>query len=577
MNNQRYLCKYIRPRLWMLYGLVVVALSCAKEMTPTGGPKDTTPPKLRKASPPNFSTNIQPKKITLTFDEFLVVKNPQQQVIISPPIKSPLSINPKGKSIVVEIKDSLKPNTTYNINFFDVIRDFTEGNIAHDFQYIFSTGPNIDTLFISGTIVDAFSGNPVENVQVGIYEDLSDSVVVNNLPTYWTRTNKEGSFVIKNIKSDNYKIFALLDIDNNMLYNLPNEALAFSTDTLHLKHIDPISGDTIHQDSIVTHKIATSSIQDITLRLFIPLYEKQFVKKVVRHRRNALTIYFNRATAIDPMLNDFSGNQYPKSPFSNADSVIFFVPTKELANADTLHLALNYIDLDSTRNLKTFHDTIHATIAPFKTYALDTLLTFSSNVPNNKLLDVDKKFVLMFSNPVIKYEFDKISVFTSEDTVFSKINSVFAIDSTLFFASLDNKLLPDLKYRITIDSAAFTDIYGNVSLPHTIEFQTPPESAYGVLAINLLFEYPEETVFELTDKESKKVFWREKPRNAKTLTIKYLKPGTYGLRMFHDKNRNNRQDTGDYFLKLSPEHTIRYQKDISVRANWDTEITWEIR
>jgi len=572
--------------------LIIVALiltGCAKEMAPTGGPKDTYAPEVKKANPKPNSLHFDSKKISITFNEFLSLKDASQKVTISPPLNKKPEVRLKGKTVIVELNDTLRQNTTYNINFRDAIRDYTEGNIKDNFQYVFSTGGEIDTIFISGVVKNAATGLPVENVQVGLYNNIYDSVVAKEKPLYYSITNKAGEFTINNIKKGEYKIFALSDIANDMLYKLPNEKVAFLDETLKpetykdiaydtlkiIKEISAESGDTIFADTIIQKSIVASTIEKIRLNLFEPDYQKQFVKTSSRPRRNLINIVLNREPYSETTLRTFDDTNFVQVCSQRPDSLLFVIPSFEMTLSDTLKAVLEYGFLDSLENLTIQKDTITLAVEKNKVFDNDTIVTFTSNIVGN-VLDKNKKLVLNFNHPVNSIDFEKIKLFTVEDTVKKAIDFNTTLDTTKSLLTIDYQFVQSNSYEMIFDSLAISDIYEQYSHPKSLKFRVPDESEYGVLAVNIVGEIENNSVIELYD-NSKNIVWQSFYPTTQTLTINDLKPGKYTLRLFIDSNGNKKWDTGDYYKKLLPELVLTYSKDITIRANWDTEITWNLK
>lgn len=224
--------------------------ACANPLAPTGGPRDETPPAVvDEDSSPNFQTNFEKQRIELTFDEWVQVSEIFQQVVVSPPLDNQLDISLRKRTVRVDFADDevLKENVTYTINFGEAVKDLTERNPAENLRFVFSTGDFLDSLTFSGTIIDAQTAEPKEDIRVMLYENLSDTVVRTERPFYFAKTDKLGKFTIENVKEGTFRAFALEDGDLNYLFNQANEAIGFP-DTLV-----QINGD-------------TSS--DLTIRLF---------------------------------------------------------------------------------------------------------------------------------------------------------------------------------------------------------------------------------------------------------------------------------------------------------------------
>lgn len=212
----------------LLYAIAISNVGCAQIGMPTGGPKDSIPPKLVSASPKLYSTNVTGNKITLTFNEYVDLRDAQTNVLISPfPKKSP-SIDFKLKTVTVKLKDSLLPNTTYSINFGNAIVDNNEGNALKDFTYVFTTGNHIDSLTLSGKVIIAETGRYDSTLIAMLYRNAADSSVQKNKPDYVAKLSGDGSFTFINLPEGNYNIYALKDGDGGKTYNSKKELFAFS-------------------------------------------------------------------------------------------------------------------------------------------------------------------------------------------------------------------------------------------------------------------------------------------------------------------------------------------------------------
>lgn len=217
-----------------LYLFNFIFSSCAQIGMPVGGPRDTLPPVLVSAAPPNFSTDFSGARITLTFDEYIQLDNPFQNVLISPlPKKSPF-IDFRLRTVTVRMYDTLQPNKTYSIQFGKTIRDLNEGNPFQDFDYVFSTGSYIDSLSISGSVTLAETGKTDSTLTVMLYTDLSDSAVYKQKPEYVTKLSGTGEFRFKYLSPGTYHIFALKDQGGQYLYNNPEQLFAFSDSAINL-------------------------------------------------------------------------------------------------------------------------------------------------------------------------------------------------------------------------------------------------------------------------------------------------------------------------------------------------------
>ena len=260
--------------------MAVVVYACASRGYPEGGPKDTTPPQVILEEPASFTKNFDKKRVNIYFDEFVQLKDINEKFIISPPQKKKPKPRLKGKYVQVEFVDSLKPNTTYTLDFADAISDNNEGNPLGFYRYVFSTGNEIDSLELSGQVVNAESGEPVLNVYVELYSNLADSMPLLEVPDYVARTDSSGFFRLTNLKDTIYRVVAIQDDNRDYKYTPEAEMFAY-LDTLvrpvvmtmtrvdTFRVVDKIVGqDTTMRDSIVTQEYLGFGPNNLYLRLF---------------------------------------------------------------------------------------------------------------------------------------------------------------------------------------------------------------------------------------------------------------------------------------------------------------------
>src|SRR6185369_14572613 len=222
--------------LILLISQILVQTSCANIIPPEGGVRDSIPPLLLKASPPDSSSNFYEKKITLTFDEYIQLQNPIQELIMSPVPKEEPEIESKLRTLIIRLKDSLEANTTYTLNFGNAIRDINEGNIARNFIYIFSTGRTFDSLTLSGKVRLAVNGKVDTTIIVMLHKNGDDSAVVNEKPRYLTRLDSSGNFRFRNLPSGTFYIYALQDQGNSHRYQSEKQLFAFADSSITLQN-----------------------------------------------------------------------------------------------------------------------------------------------------------------------------------------------------------------------------------------------------------------------------------------------------------------------------------------------------
>lgn len=566
---------------------LLIIFGCAKELAPSGGPKDVAPPMAVRMKPPMNTTNFDNNKVVITFNEYINLANPEQHVSISPPLNNKPSIKLKGKSIHITLNDTLKENTTYNINFNDVVRDYTEGNIAKQFQYVFSTGNELDTIFVNGKVVDAATGNPLNNIQVGLYTQHTDSVVSIEKPNFYGVTNKEGEFFIYNIRKAEYRIFAISDIGNNMIYDLPNESVAFSSktiipetyrdiayDTLKIiKEINETNGDTLFRDSLMAKEVILSNIGEFKLGMFTPHVFNPFVKESKRMHRYLVNVVMNQELDTAPKLTTFDGNNFISLISDRPDSLLYFVPDTTVAQRDTIKALFSYYGVDTLKNRMLKTDTL-TFISAKEINKLDTIVEITTNIKSGAL-EINMPLELYFSHPVEKLNAEMLMLTQIDDTVRTRIPISLIMDLSNTKTVVEHEYNPDFQYEIKLDSLAIEDIFGLHSMPTKYSFVIRNESEYGVLALNISGTLPEGSIIELLDTNSK-IQWRAEYPTTNSIVAKDIKPGKYQLRLLIDSNKNGVWDTGDYYKNQQPEEVIPYTKNVILRANWDTEIVWNL-
>ena len=212
----------------IFYILSTTASSCAQIGVPTGGFRDSLPPTLLKATPPNNSIHFDGKQITLSFDEYIQLQNLQESLLVSPTPKINPNINFKLKTIVIKLRDTLQPNTTYSVQLGKSIVDLNENNPYPNFTYVFSTGSYIDSLTFSGNVQLAETGKIDTTLLVFLYNDLSDSAVFKHKPKYITRVNNKGDFQFNNLAEDTYHLFAMKDESGQKMYTSDEQIFAFA-------------------------------------------------------------------------------------------------------------------------------------------------------------------------------------------------------------------------------------------------------------------------------------------------------------------------------------------------------------
>ena len=504
----------------------LISVSCANRGNgPQGGPKDIMPPRPQKSIPDANSLNYKKNRIDIIFDEIVQVQNTFDNIIISPPQKQAPTVKAIGKKISVELQDTLKDETTYTIFFGDAIVDNNEHNVLSGYSFSFATGESIDTLKMSGTLIDAATLNPIAGVMVGIHSDLSDSAFTSKPFDRITKTDKNGNFSITNIRRGKYRIYALDDVGNNYRFDTPDEKIAFSDSIFEPSVSTNIVADTVYRDSVVklsTGKADTLRLVDtvirkfdvryspdsIVLRAFVEDYYNQYVVKSLRPDVRHFTVYFNAPNKELPRMEGINfdiGKGVVVEPNSRGDTIDYWLKDSALWAIDTLKLRLTYMKMDSTHNLVQQTDTISLRSQKRRAKAeknrTQEFLTLISNAKGN--INYFDTIEISIPTPAEMDTEKKILLQRRVDTIWQPQKSaITAIDSVGRRYRVTATLQPSQTYRLVVDSASFRDIYGNVNKNTTFDFSVKSKDVYASLTLEMgVFTGKE--IIELIDKNER--------------------------------------------------------------------------
>ncbi len=343
-------------KLFYIIILVCAIVSCARMGQPDGGWYDDDPPRIISSTPEDGATGVTAKKITIQFNEYIKLADATQKVIVSPPQLEMPEIKEAGKKIVVELKDTLKPNMTYTIDFSDAISDNNEGNPLGNYTFTFSTGEQIDTFEVAGNVLDASNLEPVKGILVGLYDDLSDSAFRKKPLLRVSRTDGRGRFVIKGVAPGEYRVYALQDADGDYVFNQKSEMIAFSHRTYQPSSKPDIRQDTIWKDSLHIDNIIQVPYthfypDDITLLAFQEIQtDRYLLKQPERNEANRFKLYFSYGNPQLPVirgLNFNADNAFILEASEKKDTLTYWLRDTVLVNQDTLRMELSYLMTDT--------------------------------------------------------------------------------------------------------------------------------------------------------------------------------------------------------------------------------------
>ena len=581
--------------------------SCAKMGQPDGGWFDETPPSVIGASPADGAVNVKQKKVNIYFDEFIKVDNPTEKVVISPPQLEAPDIKASGKRIQVSLVDSLKPNTTYTIDFSDAISDNNEGNPLGNYTYSFSTGEVIDTMQVSGCVLEAENLEPIKGILVGLYADQADSAFKTKPMLRVSRTDSRGRFVIKGVAPGSYRIYALQDMDGNYMFNQKGEKLAFCHDIIVPSSKPDIRQDTtwidsLHIKGIEQVKYTHFLPDDIVLRAFTASLTDRYFLKSERKQATNFSLFFSYGDSILPQirgLNFDAQNAFLMDKSLHGDTITYWLRDTALVNQDTLNVELTYRTTDSTGVLRNQTDTLE--ILSKEPYAkrlkaqekelaswqkkqeklkkkgmpYDSVMAVKPlevKVGVSSQLDPDKNISFDFDTPLAKADTSFVHLYAKHDTLWYR--APFELDSIgCKQYVLRGEWRPDIEYSLEVDSAAFVDIYGLASKPIKQGFKVNSLDAYSTLLVNVTSLNDQPLLVQLLDGQDK-VIKTVKAVNG-VAEFYYLKPQKYYMRLIVDRNDNGQWDTGDYDKDLQPEEVYYYPEQIECKEKWDLTESWD--
>ncbi len=342
--------------------------SCARMGQPDGGWYDDTPPRIVHTSPRDRGTDVGGRKIAITFNEFIKLEDAQNKVVVSPPQIEPPEIKAAGRRILVELKDTLKDNITYTIDFSDAITDNNEGNPLGNYTYSFATGGQIDTLEVSGNVLAADNLEPVKGILVGLYDDMADSAFTTRPMMRVARTDSRGRFIIKGVAPGKYRVYALQDADGNYMYSQKSEMMAFTAATVEPSCRPDIRQDTIWRDSLRIDSIIRVPYthyypDDVTLLAFSVPQTDRYLLKTERQDHRKIGFYFSYGSDSLPEIKglDFDATDaFIIEASEKRDTVVYWLKDTALVNRDTLRMEATYLMTDSTGLLVSRTDTIEA-------------------------------------------------------------------------------------------------------------------------------------------------------------------------------------------------------------------------
>ena len=599
--------------------LLLMMVACARMGNPDGGWYDETPPYVLNSTPEDKGINVAAKKVTINFNEFIKIEDAQNKVIVSPPQLEQADIKAQGKRIIVSLNDSLKPNTTYTIDFSDAISDNNEGNPMGNYTFSFSTGGQIDTLEVSGYCLNAEDMEPLKGMLVGLYpywnprDTMRDTIFHKEPMIRVSRTNAGGRFTVKGVAPGAYRVFALNDADGDFVYGQKSETIGFSTDSIVPTwkpdtRQDTIWRDSLHIDNILRVGYTHFLPDDVTLMCFQQLLTDRSLVKMERKDPEKIELFFTYGSDSLPKmrgLNFDSDSAFVVEASAKKDTICYWLRDTTLVNQDTLVIERSYLMTDTLGQLFEMVDTVEA--IPKVSYEkrmkekakeienwqkeqekkkkreepYDSIYPVKPLQPKMSIsgqmtpLDV---FYIEMPEPLARCDTSAVHLYVMVDSVW--YNCPHEMVQT---ATRNYKLVAEwkagLEYSFEVDSAAFVGIYGQVSnaIKQGIKVATQEEfCTLSVTLSNIPQTNDTACVMVRVLDSSGKIVKQKAADKERTADFIYVKPGKYYLSAFIDLNGNGVWDTGDYDQGLQAEPVYYHPEEIECKEKWDVSRDWNL-
>ena len=596
-------------RLLGVASIAAVLYSCASVGRIEGGPIDEAPPRFIGGTPTPDALHVGKKKIVIEFDEFIKLDKPNEKIVISPPQVQQPEIKASGKKVIITLQDTLKANTTYTIDFGDAIQDNNEGNPLENFSFTFSTGAKLDTMAVSGTLLNAYNLEPVKGMMVGLHSNLEDSAFLKLPFERVGRTDSRGRFSIRGIAPGKYHIYGLQDADQNYAYSQPTEIIAFHDSIIiptmeERMHQDTMWIDSLTIDTIMDHKYTHFLPDDILLRSFKELSFSQRLAKSERLTPEKFSLYFTAPADTLPLLKGLNFDERDafiiEQTTGRNDTLHYWIKDSLLYKQDTLRMSLTYLYTDSLKQLVPRTDTLN--LLAKQTYAklqkqkqeakekeqkerekkkkkegepvVEPTEFLQTEVYAPSAMDVYDYITLSFTEPLLSVDTAAFHLRQKVDTLWQDIQFDIARDSIdLKRYNVYAEWQPGESYVFEVDSTAIHGLYGLFTDKVKKEFKAKKLEEYGQIFFNV--HGADSLAFvELLDAQDKVL--RTVPLVDGKADFYFLNPGKYGARLINDTNGNGVWDTGKYADKRQPEMVYYYPQVLELKANFDLTQDWNV-
>ena len=585
------------------FAWIVIISSCANQGMPVGGPQDTIPPVLVETRPEFKSVGFDGNEIQLTFNEFIVPDLISEVLVVSPPLEKRPTILTKSKTLIVRFNEELKDSVTYSLDFKNSVVDNNERNPYENLRFIFSTGQELDSLRIAGKVIDAFDLEPVENTLVLLHKNLHDSAVYTLLPDYIARTDEEGMYLFDNLAKDEYRIYSINDINNNMRYDEGVEPIAFLDSVIvpsaeFHENVDSLSAK---DDTLLLNGVDSMLVTGFVHFYPGPVYLRQFTEKIFnqylktsnRNSKYTCTFVFNEPVrdSFNVQLTETEATDwYILEPNQQYDSLTMWITDTTLAAQETIMMELSYFQLDSANQLFVQKDTVEMQFAdktddsrrkrrdrneedegppPVPQFTWETNLS--------SIFDLNKDILLTAPQPLDSINQEEISLYLTQDTLKTPLSFQITKDTGAWRTyRISYPWEEETSYTFEIDSAAAVNIYGLTSKKLETRFKTRPEDYYGTVNLELT-NVTTPVLVQLLRNNDDETLVSEKPVNKnQSVVFDFLPPEKYILKIVYNENNNGKWDTGSFQDNYQPERVAYINEVLKIRSNWEKNIPWNL-
>ncbi len=603
---------------FILVMFTLMIASCARMGSPDGGWYDEEPPYVVATAPMENAVNFDGNRIYLLFNEYIKLENAQEKVVVSPPQLEEPEIKLQGNRIRVELKDSLKEGQTYTIDFSDCISDNNESNPMGNYTFTFSTGDHIDTMEVSGSVVDAETLEPVKGSLVGLYyndlftQEVGDTVFRTQAMIRVARSDASGRFCIKGVARDRkYRIFALNDMDRDLKFSQKSEQMAFSSQIIETgcypdTRLDTLWLDALRIKDLVRVPYTHFTPDNIVLRMFQEKLTERHLLKTERKSPEMLGVFFTYGHDSLPSFRPLNfeaqeGMEYIVESNLAKDTITYWLSDSLLINNDSLTVELGYYDTDSTGIL----------VQKVDTFMFSPKLGFEKRQKifeeelkkwqkaQDKAKKKGEKYETVYPRKPLELKWSSGNTMTPADRIsFYSPSPIAVIDTAkfhlqqkvdtlwedkpfriekdtlvnrLYHIVTDFKEKDDLKFQV--DSFAVRDVYDLLSVAYSSNIKIGEAENYGRLIVNLSGISGNQYIVQLLSSSGDKVL-REVVTSKNSAEFKYLKTGDYYLKVIVDDDCDGKFSTGLYEENRQPEAVYYYNEKIEVKEKWDKTISW---